>query len=71
MNLKQIIGLVLLAIGVIMIIYAVQSMNSFTTHEITRKITGRWDRENLSYVGVGALLIIGGAVAAFFYRKKR
>jgi len=68
-NLKQVVGLVLLAVGVVLILFSVHSMRSVTpTQELVRKVSSH--KEMIYMVG-GIVLILVGVGSSFLFRKKK
>ena len=69
MNLKQIVGLVLLAIGVLMVIFAVHSMRTMThAEELARKVSSH---KEMVYMVGGIVLVLIGIGASFLFRGKK
>lgn len=70
MNIKQIIGLICLAVGIYLIVNASQSMDT-TGEKIRQEFTGDYS-DDLKYNMIGGiiLIVIGGGLLLFFRGKK-
>jgi drug/metabolite transporter (DMT)-like permease len=69
-NWKQIGSLVAFVVGIVLIVFAVQSMDTFR-EELAKKITGKYSKETMTYFIVGIALLVGGTCGVIFYRNRK
>lgn len=67
MNYKQIIGVVLLIIGVALVVYSMQRMDTFR-ETIAMKVSGKYSKETMWYLISGILMVIFGGCASVIFR---
>ena len=69
MNMSRIIGLVVLAIGVVLLGFAFHSTNA-PMEELSNTLTGRYSNRTMWYFAVGIAAVVGGGLLAVFGRRK-
>ena len=69
MNMSWIIGLVVLAIGVVLLGFAFHSTNA-PMEELSNTLTGRYSNRTMWYFAVGIAAVVGGGLLAVFGRRK-
>ena len=69
MKMNQIIGVVVLAIGVALLAVAYHSTNA-PLEKLSNTITGRYSNETMWYFAVGIAAAIGGGLFAAFGSRK-
>ncbi len=71
MNWKQVIGLVALALGVVILIYACNEAETYR-EQAAKLALGRYTKNTLWAYGLGiALSVVGLGVAVFFRKRKK
>lgn len=69
MYMSRIIGLVVLAIGVVLLGFAFHSTNA-PMEELSNTLTGRYSNRTMWYFAVGIAAVVGGGLLAVFGRRK-
>lgn len=69
MNIKQIIGLVCLAVGITLIVFANRSMETFG-ERTSKEFSGNYSDETMRHLIAGIILTVGGGCLVVFGRKK-
>ena len=69
MKMNQIIGVVVLAIGVALLAVAYHSTNA-PLEKLSNTITGRYSNETMWYFAVGIAAVVGGGLFAAFGSRK-
>ena len=69
MNMSRVIGLVVLAIGVVLLGFAFHSTNA-PMEELSNTLTGRYSDRTMWYFAVGIAAVVGGGSLAVFGRRK-
>lgn len=67
MNATQIVGIVLLAIGIVLLGFGINSSQALT-EKVMEGVTGRYTENTMWYIIGGIALIVGGGALAFFNR---
>lgn len=65
----RIIGIVLVAIGAVLLVFAFTAADS-PVEEVTRTLTGRFTEQTRWHFILGIAAIVGGALLAIFGRRK-
>ena len=68
MRMNRILGLVILAIGVALLIFAYHSTNA-PLEKLSNSLTGRYSNETMWYFVAGLGAVIGGALLATVGRR--
>lgn len=69
MYMSRIIGLVVLAIGVVLLGFAFHSTNA-PMEELSNTLTGRYSNRTMWYFAVGIAAVVGGGLLAVFGRRR-
>jgi drug/metabolite transporter (DMT)-like permease len=69
MEMKRIIGVVALAIGLVLLGFAYHSTNA-PMEKMSDAITGRYSNETMWYFAVGVAAAVGGGLLALFGGRK-
>lgn len=69
MEMKQIIGVVILVIGVVLLGFAYHSTNA-PMERISDAMTGRYSNQTMWYFAVGIAAAVGGGLLALFGGRK-
>jgi len=69
MYMNRIIGLAVLAIGVVLLGFAFHSTNA-PMEEFSNALTGRYSNRTMWYFAVGIAAVVGGGLLAVFGRRK-
>lgn len=67
MNITSILGIVLLAIGIVLLGFGINSSQA-VTEKVIEGVSGRYSENTMWYIIGGIALIIGGGALAFFNR---
>jgi uncharacterized membrane protein YidH (DUF202 family) len=65
MNAGRIIGLVLLAVGIVLLVVAINATQG-TTEQFRQSFTGKYSGQTMWYMVGGIACIVGGAALALF-----
>jgi drug/metabolite transporter (DMT)-like permease len=68
MNTRQIVGIVVLVLGVVLLGFAYQSSNA-PVDQISSLLTGRYTEQTMWYLIGGVGLTLAGGLLAFFGRR--
>ena len=69
MDMKRIVGIVVLAIGAALLGMAYHATDA-PTERISDAVTGRYSNETMWYFGVGIAAVVGGGLLALFGSRK-
>jgi ABC-type Fe3+ transport system permease subunit len=69
MDMKRIIGFVVLAIGAVLLGLAYHATNA-PMERMSDAVTGRYSNETMWYFGVGIAAVVGGGLLALFGSRK-
>ena len=69
MKMNRIIGLVVFAVGVVLLVFAYDSSNA-PLEELSNTITGRYSDETMWYFVIGIAAVVGGGLLAAFGKRK-
>lgn len=69
MNSIQITGLVIAAVGVVLLVFGLNATDSLT-EEASNMLTGRFTEETRWYIIMGTAGIVGGVLLAIFGRRR-
>ena len=69
MKMNRIIGLVVFAVGVVLLVFAYDSSNA-PLEELSNTITGRYSDETMWYFVIGIAAAVGGGLLATFGSRK-
>ena len=70
MNATRIIGLVILAIGIVLVVLGINAANALG-EQVREGVTGRFSDRTTWYIILGVAAIVGGAALAFFGGRGR
>jgi len=68
MNKTQIIGVVLLAVGILALFFAYNASQA-PLEEISNAVTGRYSRETILYFAIGVAGVVGGGLLTIFGKR--
>lgn len=68
MNSTQVIGIVVLAIGIAVLVFGINASRSMG-EQLVETVTGRFTDRTTWYIIIGIAAIVGGAALAFFGRR--
>jgi drug/metabolite transporter (DMT)-like permease len=66
---NRIIGLVVFAVGVVLLVFAYNSSNA-PLEELSNTITGRYSDETMWYLVIGIAAVVGGGLLAAFGSRR-
>ena len=69
MDMKRIIGIVVLAIGAVLLGMAYHATDA-PVERISDAVTGRYSNETMWYFGIGIAAAVGGGLLALFGNRK-
>ncbi len=69
MGMNRIIGIVVFAVGAVLLGFAYNSTNA-PLEELSNKLTGRYSDETMWYFAVGIAATVGGGLLALFGSRK-
>lgn len=69
MSTGRLIGIVIFAVGVVLLYFAYQSSNA-PLDEISNELTGRYSSETMWYLGAGIVAAVGGGLLAVFGARR-
>lgn len=69
MDMKRIIGVVVLAVGAVLIGFAYHATNA-PMEQVSDALTGRYSNETRWYFAVGIAAVVGGGLLALFGSRK-
>lgn len=69
MDMKRVIGVVVLAIGAVLLGFAYHATNA-PMEKISDAMTGRYSSETMWYLAVGIAAVVGGGLLALFGSRK-
>ena len=69
MKMNRIIGLVVFAVGVVLLVFAYDSSNA-PLEELSNTITGRYSDETMWYFVIGIAAAVGGGLLAAFGSRR-
>lgn len=68
MTVGQILGIVLLVVGLVLVFFAIQASNA-PLEQVSEALTGRFTRETMWYWVLGIAGVVAGALLLLFARK--
>lgn len=69
MTTNQIIGAVVLAVGVVLLGFAYHSTNA-PLEQLSNTVTGRYSNETIWYIAIGVAAAVGGGLLVVFGARK-
>ena len=69
MDMKRVIGIVVLAVGAVLLGFAYHATNA-PMERVSDAVTGRYSNETMWYFGVGIAAVVGGGLLALFGNRK-
>lgn len=70
MQMNQIIGLVVFAIGVVLLVAGYNASNA-PMDQLSNEVTGRFTDKTMWYFGIGIAAVVGGGLLFFFKGRRR
>lgn len=69
MDTGRIVGIVLVAVGVVLLGFAYNSTET-PVEQISNTLTGRYREQTMWYIAIGTAAVIGGGLLAFFGNRR-